>query len=175
MTNLILERDFEPPLTTADVYGLARAGARCYDLYRIGWRESFLSAGGRSLVCSLEAPDAESARIALRTAGADTRRLWAASVREASPAATPTVLVERFFEEPVAFEGAHALEEAKGWCLEQHPCSGYARTFRPTAGGRCVCTTRQTRNPSVSRSTRPGCRSMRSDVERIGPATMPLR
>ena len=174
MTNLILERDFEPPITTANVYGLARAGARCYDLYRIGWRESFLAAGGRSLVCSLEAPDAESARIALRTAGADTRRLWAASVHEASPAATPTVLVERLFEEPVAFEGAHALEEAMGWCLEQHRVQ-WVRSYFSTDGRRSLCLYHAPDAESVRLAQHQAGLPFDAvwTFERIGPDTMP--
>jgi hypothetical protein len=41
-----------------------------------------LSADGRTLVCTFAAPDAESARNALRKMDADIRRLWTASVYE---------------------------------------------------------------------------------------------
>jgi hypothetical protein len=138
LTNLILERVFEPPITIADVYGFARTGGWCFDLYRVGWHGSLLAAGGQRLVCAFEAPDTESARTALRTTGADVRRLWMASVHESSPEATPNVIVERSFAEPIAFERAHALEEAKGWCLEQHRVQ-WARSYFSTDGRRSLC------------------------------------
>ena len=138
MTHLILERVFEPPLTLADVHERAQTSGWCFDLHRVGWHESFLGNGGRTLVCSFDAPDAESARIALRTSGADTRRLWTASVHEPSPAATPNVLVERSFAEPIKFERAHALEEAKGWCLEQHRVR-WVRSYVASDGRRTLC------------------------------------
>jgi len=138
LTHLILERVFEPPLTIAEVDERARTSGWCFDLHRVGWHGSFLATGGRTLVCWLEAPDAESARIALRTTGADVRRLWAASVYEASPAATPNVLVERSFAEPITFERAHAIEEAKGWCLEQHRVR-WVRSYVASDGRRTLC------------------------------------
>ena len=143
MTQLILERVFEPPITIADVHAAARAGGWCLNMYRVGWNGSFLSAGGRQLVCSLTAPDAESARRAFRTAGADTRRLWAASVHEARAhevptVVTPNVLVERSFTSPALFEKVHALEEAKGWCLEQHRVR-WVRSYLSSDGRRMLC------------------------------------
>jgi hypothetical protein len=138
VTNLVLERVFETPLTIAELYERVRTSVWCYDLHRVGWHGSFLAGGGHRLVCTFEAPDAESARTALRTTGADVRRLWTASMYEASPAVTPNVLVERSFAEPITFEQAHGLEEANGWCLEQHRVR-WARSYLSTDGLRTVC------------------------------------
>ena len=59
-------------------------------------------------------------------------------MHEASPAIVPNVLLERSFAEPVTFDGAHALEEAKGWCLEQHRVQ-WVRSYFATDGRRSLC------------------------------------
>ena len=138
MTNLILERVFEPPITVADVHERARRGGWCFNLYRVGWHGSFLAADGRQLVCTLEAPDAESARMALRTNGADARRLWAASVHDAPSPGNPNVIVERSLPAPDTFERLHAFEVARARCLEQHHVR-WARSFLSTDGRRMLC------------------------------------
>ena len=174
MTQLILERVFEPPLTVADVYELARAGAWCFERYRVGWQGSFLSADGRSLVCSLDAPDAEAARVVYRATGGDARRLWSASVHEAPSAERPNVLVERSFDAPEAFERLHALEEAKAWCLAQHRVQ-WVRSFLSADGRRMLCLYRAPDAESVRLAQHEA--GLKFDAiwsfERLGPDTMP--
>jgi len=87
-TNLFLERTFDTPLSVADVHAHARESFWCYELYKVDWCGSFLSTDGRTMICSFVAPDAESARQALRHSGTDTRRLWAGTVHEAREPAT---------------------------------------------------------------------------------------
>jgi hypothetical protein len=174
MTNLILERVFEPSLTIAEVHERVRTSAWCFDLHRVTWHGSFLQTGGRTLVCAFEAPDAESARMALRTTGTDMRRLWTASVYEAPAAAAPNVLVERSFPEPVTFERAHALEEAKGWCLEQHRVR-WVRSYLSSDGRRTVCFYQAPDAESVRLAQQEAGLPVDAvwSFERAGPDTMP--
>jgi Nickel responsive protein SCO4226-like len=138
MTDLILERGFDPPLTIADVHERVRSSEWCFDLHRVDWHASFLAADGRSMVCSVTAPDAESARVALRTTGADVQRLWTASVHEGFSRADPNVLIERSFQVPEKFERLKAIVDDKAWCLEQHRAE-WVRSFLSTDGRRMVC------------------------------------
>ena len=128
MTHLILERAFDPPRSLADVHEGIRGSGWCFDLYQVAWQGSFLSADGRTMVCSFVAPDVESARVALRKTGADTRRLWAASVHDAPSPGNPNVIVERSFPAPDTFERLKAIVDTKAWCLEQHRVN-WARSF----------------------------------------------
>jgi hypothetical protein len=61
-----------------------------------------------------------------------------ASVHESSPGVAPNVLVERSFSAPEKFARAHALEVAKGWCLEQHRVQ-WARSYFSADGRRSLC------------------------------------
>ena len=69
MSDVFLQRTFDPPLTEDAFRAMARESEGCFGLYRVEWRESFLSADGSRLVCRLVSPDVESARGALRQAG----------------------------------------------------------------------------------------------------------
>ena len=138
MTHLILERAFDPPRSLADVHEGIRGSGWCFDLYQVAWQGSFLSADGRTMVCSFVAPDLESARVALRKTGADTRRLWAASVHDAPSPGNPNVIVERSFPAPDTFERLKAIVDTKAWCLEQHRVN-WARSFLSTDGRRMLC------------------------------------
>ena len=138
MTHLILERAFDPPRSLADVHEGIRGSGWCFDLYQVAWQGSFLSADGRTMVCSFVAPDVESARVALRKTGADTRRLWAASVHDAPSPGNPNVIVERSFSAPDTFERLKAIVDTKAWCLEQHRVN-WARSFLSTDGRRMLC------------------------------------
>lgn len=138
MIHLILERAFDPPRSLADVHEGIRGSGWCFDLYQVAWQGSFLSADGRTMVCSFVAPDVESARVALRKTGADTRRLWAASVHDAPSPGNPNVIVERSFPAPDTFERLKAIVDTKAWCLEQHRVN-WARSFLSTDGRRMLC------------------------------------
>jgi len=137
-THLILERVFDPPLTVADVHGRVRESAWCFEMHRVAWRASLLAADGQRMVCWFEAPDAESARIALRQSGAEIGRLWAGTVHDAPQSAVPNVLVERSFDEPVALEDIQAIEDALSWCLDAHGVR-FARTFFAADRRRMLC------------------------------------
>jgi hypothetical protein len=138
MTHLILERTFDPPLDLAVFVERVRASEWCFDLYRLHWNGSFLSLDGRTMVCSFTAPDAESARTALRQTGADVARLWTTSVHLAEPPVNANVLVERSLEEPDTFERLHAFEDGRRWCLDQHRVR-WSRSHLSTDGRRMLC------------------------------------
>jgi hypothetical protein len=137
-TNAILERVFDTPLSVDDVLAQARDGRWCFDIYKVDWHGSFLAADGRRMVCWFSAADLESARLALRKAGADLRRLWAGTVHDGPKPATPNVLVERSFVSPVRLEDVQALEDAAAWCLEAHNVT-FARTLFSLDRRRMLC------------------------------------
>ncbi len=143
MTEVFLQRSFDPPLTEDGFRAMARDSESCFGLYRVEWQESFLSADGRRLICRLAAPDVEAARGAFRKSGSPEVVPWAGSVHDASAAGAPSadeanVLVERSFEEPVTLEEIQAIEDAGAWCLEAHDVR-FARTFFSLDRKRMIC------------------------------------
>jgi hypothetical protein len=143
MTEVFLQRSFDPPLTEDGFGAMARDSESCFGLYRVEWQESFLSADGRRLVCRLSAPDVESARGAFRKSGSPEVVPWAGSVHDAPSADAPAadeanVLVERSFAEPVMLEEIQAIEDAGAWCLEAHDVR-FARTFFSLDRKRMIC------------------------------------
>lgn len=137
-TQLFLERAFETPLTARDVLERGAATAWCFEMYRLNWMASFLAAGGQTLVCWLRAPDIESARQALRKAGADARRLWSGTVHEGAASERENVMVARSFDVPVSLEEIQAREDAASWCLEAHNVR-FSRTFFSLDRKRMLC------------------------------------
>lgn len=137
-TNAFLERTFDPPRTADDVWAAVREGGWCFDLHKVYWHGSFLSTDGRTMICWFSAADLESARLALRTAGADMRRLWAGTVHDEAKATSPNVVVERSFAAPVRLEDIAAIEDENGWCLEAHGVS-FSHTFFALDRKRMLC------------------------------------
>ncbi|HEX7114503.1 MAG TPA: DUF4242 domain-containing protein [Steroidobacter sp.] len=138
MTELVLERTFDPPRTPEEVRRQGRDGNWCFEAYRVRWLGSFLSSDGHAVVCRFSAPDAESTRIALRRLGADTRLLWPASIVEGPNRGPPNVLVRRVFPEPVTFEDVQEQENAAAACLRMHRVK-FVRTFFSLDRRRMVC------------------------------------
>ncbi len=123
MIDAILERSFDTPYTEAQVLDTDEQKQNCFNLHRVAWRQSLLSHDGHKLICWFESLDLESARIALRSIGADVRVLWSAEVHDApgTDAAAierANVLVERRFDNPVELGEIQALEDAGANCLE---------------------------------------------------------
>lgn len=136
--DIILERRFDPPRTPEKTIELVLESEWCYEMYRVDWRASFLSTDGRDMVCWFAAPDAESARVAVRRSGANTSIMWNASVHDAPAPAEPNVLVARSFETPVTFEEVQAAEDASAWCLQTHQVR-FVRTFFSGDRKRMLC------------------------------------
>ena len=143
IVNVILERSWDPPLTEADMQTMATMPQDCFELHRVAWRGSMLSADGRDLVCHFAAPDAESARIALQQVGADVARLWPGTMHDAPGVSGDdippgNVAVTRRFDAPVEFAGIQALEEAAAACLELHRVR-FLRSFFSSDRRHMIC------------------------------------
>jgi len=143
MTDVFLEREFEPGLTAADVWDMVRETGHCYQMHGVHWNGSLLAAGGGRMLCHFSSPDAESVRIALRQSGAKTGPVWAGAVHEAPqrPGADPgysNVAVTRRWTEPVELADIQAIEDAGAWCLEAHDVQ-FVRTFFAVDQRRMVC------------------------------------
>jgi len=115
----------------------------CLGLHRVSWHSSMLSANGRKLLCRFCGPDAESVRIALRSAGVTAGTVWPGTVHDAPGLAagdfgTANVLVLRRFEEAVAIETIQALEDANIACLEMHRVS-FLRSYFSLDRRRMAC------------------------------------
>jgi hypothetical protein len=137
-THMFLERTFSPPIGAAEVWSRFEQGAWCMEMYRVQWQSSFLAADGASMVCWFAGPDAESVRAALDKGGLDTRRLWIGSLHEGPEPATPNVLVERSFADPVRIEDIQAIENDNAWCLRAHRVT-FVRSFFSSDRKRMLC------------------------------------
>lgn len=78
MTDIFVERRFDPPLTGSSPPPLL--SERCMTVCRIEWQESFVAKDRRRAVCRFRAPDLESMRIALRCGQATFEAVWAVDV-----------------------------------------------------------------------------------------------
>lgn len=143
MTEVFIEREFDPGLTEADVWGMVRESGHCFQLHGAQWHGSLLAVGGGRLLCHFTSPDAESVRIALRQSGTKLGPVWAGTVHEAPqrPGADPgysNVAVTRRWTEPVELADIQAIEDAGAWCLEAHDVQ-FVRTFFAADHRRMVC------------------------------------
>lgn len=143
MTEVLLERNFDPALTVADVWQMAEDTSGCFGLHRIEWQGSLLSMDGHRMFCWFRAPDMESARIAMRQEEIDTSALWRGTVYDApgtqeEDQASANVLVERSFEAPVTVREIQDIEDAGRWCLDTRNVR-FIRTFFAADQTRMVC------------------------------------
>lgn len=143
MTDLFLERNFDPPMRIKDVAEAAFESRDCASMHGVEWLASFLCADGVKMVCWLQGPDLESARLALRQARADVSKLWHGSVYDRPGAdeaqiRTANVLVERRFDEPVTLEQIQEIEDAAVWCLDTRKVR-FMRSFFSTDRRRMLC------------------------------------
>lgn len=158
MVDLFLERDFDPPVSHADLLAAWLGHLDCTRLHRVEWHGSLLALDGRKLVCHFSAPDAESARIALRRGGADIRRLWLGTIHEAPglgrfTADSASVLVRRSFAEPVTVAEIQAREDAGAWCLETRHVK-FVRSYFSMDRRRMLCLYRAPDAESVREAQR---------------------
>jgi len=158
MTDLFLERRFEPPLSPSGVMEMAFEAGNCFNMHRVEWQCSFLSGNGQRMVCWFRSPDMESARIAMRQSEIDMRVLWRGSVHDKpgltqQELAVTNVLVERRFDEPVTLLEIQAIEDAGIWCLETRNVS-FVRTFFSVDQKRMICLYRAPDAESVRQAQR---------------------
>lgn len=80
MTRLIVEKSYEPPLTEEALAADSKRLGPCLERYGGRWVQSYLSADRRRMFCVFEGPDAETIRLAHRTAGVEFVRVWNADL-----------------------------------------------------------------------------------------------
>lgn len=143
MTDMILEREFDPPVAAGDVVAMGEESHDCFGMHRVDWQQSFLAAGGRRLFCWFSGPDAESVRLALRQSGVGAHEIWRSTVHDSADEGAPdwrlaNVVVERRWDSPVALDDIQAIENAGAHCLETWNVR-FARTFFASDRTRMAC------------------------------------
>ena len=144
MTEVIIERHPDQPLTPADAVAIIEGGNDCRAIHRLTWHGSLLSADGQQMVCHLTSPDVESVRIALKGALRPMKvDVWPCTVRDA-PDLDPAeleranVLACFRFERQVAPDELTAIESGAGICLQNQRVR-VLRTFVASNGRRALC------------------------------------
>jgi hypothetical protein len=85
MPFLIIEYDFDPPITAEGLQQMKAQLAPCAGVRNIRGIRTVIAEDGRRGFCELEAPDAETVREAYRSAKVPFRSVWPAHVIEARP------------------------------------------------------------------------------------------
>jgi hypothetical protein len=83
MARVVMEQSFEQPMSDEALSQMAKRTDACLEVREGTWARSYLSNDRRRMVCEFEAPDAESVRDALRSAGVPFDRVWSAHVFDA--------------------------------------------------------------------------------------------
>ena len=111
--------------------------AACFDLHRARCQESYVAETGRR-ICHYRAPDAESVRIAFRSAGINADAIWTGTVHGDTKPSTEYVVVDLEFRPPLPADTIAALRLARTeWLL---PIGlRLARAFVSTTHGRVIC------------------------------------
>lgn len=143
MTDVILERKFDPALTVEDVWQMAADSGGCFDIHRVQWNNSMHSSDGQRMCCWFSAADLESARLALRQMGEDTSLLWRGTVHtppgiDEEDIAGANVLVERSFDSAVTLQEIQDIEDAGIHCLQTRNVR-FIRTFFSADQKRMIC------------------------------------
>ena len=77
---VVVERAFDAPADFDALHAIEERGAWCLQLHRVRFVQTFFSLDHRHMICLYDAPDAESVRLAERTAGMPFERVWSATV-----------------------------------------------------------------------------------------------
>jgi len=129
MALVIFERIFEEPVSGAELLAMDTRNRWCFQAHAIQPKGHLVSRNGLRICCVLDAPDAESVRMAAQRAGVPPPdRVWSATVhgpladidavsRRTGAANHGPVVVERSFAEPVRFDDVQSLEDRGAWCL----------------------------------------------------------
>ena len=130
MTDVLVERRFDPPKTRAGIYDMAMDAGSCFNIYRVNWHGSLLTDQGAKLMCHFDSVDKESIRLALRQTGAEHFQLWPVTVHHSPHNAEllPNVAVERHWDAPVDLADIQAREDAGQWCLDSYSVT-FVRTY----------------------------------------------
>ncbi|NCF17960.1 MAG: DUF4242 domain-containing protein [Haliea sp.] len=74
--NVVVERQFDAPVTVEALQAIENAGAWCMDLHQVTFLRTFFSSDCKRMICLYQAPDAESVRLAQRQAKMPLERVW---------------------------------------------------------------------------------------------------
>ena len=143
MTDLFLERRFDPAIDRETVLQEVIDGMDCFGIHRVEWHSSFLDARGDRMLCWFSAADMESARIALRQMDTDIEVFWRGSIFsgvgvEEADLPKANVIVERSFEEPVTLQEIQDIEDAGVACLDVRDVR-FIQTFFSADQKRMIC------------------------------------
>jgi hypothetical protein len=85
MAYVIVEYDFNPPITDAGLQQMTTSFAQCAAVRHIRKLRSVISIDRRRGYCEFEAPDVETVREAFRSAKIEFRSAWTADLYDVSP------------------------------------------------------------------------------------------
>ena len=80
MASIIVEYSFEQPISDEQLAQMTARFDPCLEIRNGAWVRSSLSVDRTRMICEFEAPDAESVRSALRSAGISFERVWPTQV-----------------------------------------------------------------------------------------------
>lgn len=140
MSDVFYIRPIAPPLTPEDVLRMSVESGGCFDLHRVAWACSFLATDGGRMLCWFRAPDAESARMALRQLKSDMRGVWPGTpvpVGDSSAGELPrgNLLAEIRFDTPLSGGASEAAERLGHRMLRDSVSLG----FLSNDGSRMAC------------------------------------
>ena len=138
MSDVVLERTFETPVTKEEVRSMAMDLSTCMGIYDVTWQESLLAADGKKMICHFEAPDAEALRNTFQLNSTPVKIVYPVFIHETDDSGSVNVTVERTFSEPVDFAEIAAIEEAGAHCLETYNVV-FVKTFFSRDRRRMVC------------------------------------
>lgn len=84
MARIVMEQVFEEPMSDEQLAEFSKRLDPCLDLRDGTWARSYVANDRRRMFCEFEAPDAESVRDALHSAGIAFHRVWSAQVFDAA-------------------------------------------------------------------------------------------
>jgi hypothetical protein len=119
MADIVVERSFATPVTEQAVAARIADADFCLSRCRVNRRASYLSRDGYHMLSRVDAPDAESVRLAMRGAGEPAERVWPGAFVVADPTVQPNVLATQRFAEPISLDEDGALA-ADSWSLDAH-------------------------------------------------------
>jgi hypothetical protein len=84
--NVLVERSFDEPVRVEDIQAIEDAKAWCLQAHRVKFARTFFAHDRKRMLCLYQGPDAESVRVAQRSAGMPMDTVWAfAHVSAPSP------------------------------------------------------------------------------------------
>lgn len=143
MSVVIYSRPIETPVTPDLVREMAREADGCFNLHRVDWRDSYLATARDRMVCWYQAPDAESARLALRQLGSDMNAVWSGELveqgaSEAEEASDGYAIAELVFDTPLSEAAFDELKDALSR-LDAAQDMSFRRGFLRGTRDRMIC------------------------------------